>query len=516
MIVIIATALSVLPIAPYCEEQSQKANASANFYCLPIYIDGNSEFTTRNGIVEGSGTYSDPYIIRGWNIGVPIAYGIWIKDTTAYFIIENCYIYDCAIGAGIFLENCTHGTIIENNCQGNNIGIYLYSSSNNTLSNNLCCSNSYAGALGICLDESHGNVIMSNNCSKNEYGIYLEASDENTIMGNNCSRNQFGIYLSSSSYNTLYDNKMYFNALRGIEVLYGSNLNSIWSNIFVNNNGSGNSYNSTNIQGFDDGDNNCWNSTDLGNFWSDWTSPNEIVSWEIIDNPYNLSGSAGAKDYYPLAYIPDYVAPATSVSISGAVEQNGWYDSDVNITFNATDSGSGVNRTEYFINVNRPLYIYNGTFSFGLEGINEITYWSYDNNGNRETNKTIRIRIDETAPMTTVSRIGNTVSFVASDHLSGVNRTYYRIDNNSWVETGYGYNSYSVYDLDNHTVEYYSIDNVGNSEDVKTFYVDNEANLIAIILFIAFAVMEAVFLLAFALIMRKQKNGGVGAPPSSS
>ncbi|NIP67606.1 MAG: hypothetical protein GWN76_06265, partial [candidate division Zixibacteria bacterium] len=35
----------------------------------PIYIDGNEDFTPENGVVSGSGTENDPYVIEGWVIG---------------------------------------------------------------------------------------------------------------------------------------------------------------------------------------------------------------------------------------------------------------------------------------------------------------------------------------------------------------------------------------------------------------------------------------------------------------
>src|SRR6266540_6935185 len=34
----------------------------------PIVINGDSGFTSANGVTGGSGTSSDPYIIQGWNL----------------------------------------------------------------------------------------------------------------------------------------------------------------------------------------------------------------------------------------------------------------------------------------------------------------------------------------------------------------------------------------------------------------------------------------------------------------
>ena len=58
----------------------------------PIYINGNENFTEENGVVGGNGTKENPYIIEGWEINASITDGIRIENTTAYFVIRNCYL----------------------------------------------------------------------------------------------------------------------------------------------------------------------------------------------------------------------------------------------------------------------------------------------------------------------------------------------------------------------------------------------------------------------------------------
>ena len=60
----------------------------------PIYINGNSQFTTTNGVVSGTGIATDPYVIENWSINAGSSIGIHIRFTTAYFIIRNCDIYN--------------------------------------------------------------------------------------------------------------------------------------------------------------------------------------------------------------------------------------------------------------------------------------------------------------------------------------------------------------------------------------------------------------------------------------
>ena len=52
-----------------------------------IEISSNSEFNSSNGVVSGSGTDLDPYIIEGWNITTSSSDGINIHE----YKYEYCY-----------------------------------------------------------------------------------------------------------------------------------------------------------------------------------------------------------------------------------------------------------------------------------------------------------------------------------------------------------------------------------------------------------------------------------------
>jgi len=91
----------------------------------------------------------------------------------------------------------------------------------------------------------------------------------------------------------------------------------IWNNIFYHNNGTGDTYDPLLVQAYDDGTNNWWNSTEgYGNFWSDWTTPDNDFNG-IVDIPYNISGSSGAKDYYPQTIAP--IIPEPSILILAGI-----------------------------------------------------------------------------------------------------------------------------------------------------------------------------------------------------
>ncbi len=126
----------------------------------PIYIHGNEAFTWANGVVRGSGTEADPYIIEGWVIETAgYDYGIYISETTAHFVIRNCEIRYPQERAGIFLSAVRNGRIEKSSVFGGKIAIHLLSAKNTVITGN---------AIGYC-----------------DYGIRVSTgSDDNLIYGN--------------------------------------------------------------------------------------------------------------------------------------------------------------------------------------------------------------------------------------------------------------------------------------------------------------------------------------------
>ncbi|MFX1587277.1 MAG: hypothetical protein ACFFC1_03900, partial [Promethearchaeota archaeon] len=80
-----------------------------------IHIDNNWTDAKVAGICTGSGTYSDPFIIKDLEIdGGGAGNGIWIQNSDAYFKIENCTVYNSGSekgDAGIRLESVSNGTL---------------------------------------------------------------------------------------------------------------------------------------------------------------------------------------------------------------------------------------------------------------------------------------------------------------------------------------------------------------------------------------------------------------------
>ncbi|HEX32239.1 MAG TPA: hypothetical protein ENF88_00935, partial [Candidatus Acetothermia bacterium] len=107
----------------------------------PILILGNSDFTVDNGVVSGSGTADDPYLITGWEIDVPqnTKYGVKIENTSAHFVLRAVVIRgaSAADGAAIQLGFVSGGKVEKCLISGSRNGIEISSSTDLTLTGNV-------------------------------------------------------------------------------------------------------------------------------------------------------------------------------------------------------------------------------------------------------------------------------------------------------------------------------------------------------------------------------------------
>jgi len=138
----------------------------------PIYIYGDEGFTWENGVIAGSGTEEDPYVIEGWTIDtLGYDYGIYIDHTTAHFVVRNCVISYPQERAGIFLSAVKNGRIEGCSIYGGRAAIQLLSASNLVITGN---------AIGYC---DKGIIILPGSNDSLIYGnsviaCGLPASDE--------------------------------------------------------------------------------------------------------------------------------------------------------------------------------------------------------------------------------------------------------------------------------------------------------------------------------------------------
>ncbi len=310
----------------------------------PLVIDdiGSGDYTWVEANAQpwcsGLGTWSDPYIIENVTInGFNSSSCIEIRNSDVYFIIRNCTFYNSSTNfneAGIKLNLTYNGTIMDNNCSFNNgQGIYLLNSQNNTISGNIA---NYNGYHGILLWTSQNNTISENllyenddqgihfqiNCDQNiisknkiiknkNLGIYFYQFCDDNIISENIINNQtnHGILMNESDRNTILRNIVYWNGGNGIFLdnsLSSSDDSLIYNNIFVGNGGNA----------VDNGVNNDWNNTVIGNYWDNFGGVDSDNDG-ICDSSYDVPPVGGSQDYLPIYENPLFNGSAIHIDNTG-------------------------------------------------------------------------------------------------------------------------------------------------------------------------------------------------------
>jgi len=263
----------------------------------PIKIDNKGSSTWKFAIkhvpwFKGSGSREDPYIIEDLTIDANYDNGILIQNSSAYFTINNCLIYDAGFvnsyRAAIKLENTSNGTLTNNNCSNNGRYGFIMNRNckNNTIAENIATNNEY----GIHLSRCDNNTISGNSVTDNNYyGIQLSHSNNNYISENSAiNNNDYGIQLSHCVNITVSENIVVENQY-GIRIGSSCFDNLLFYNYFVNNSAA---------NGLDLGLN-SWDNGEVGNYWDDYTGI-DLDDDGIGDTPYMVAGGTGNKDYKPL------------------------------------------------------------------------------------------------------------------------------------------------------------------------------------------------------------------------
>ncbi|MCD6171331.1 MAG: choice-of-anchor J domain-containing protein, partial [Thermoplasmata archaeon] len=171
-----------------------------------------------------------------------------------------------------------------------------------------------------------------------------------------------------------------------------------------------------------------------------------------------------------------------------------WITTSTPITLTAVDypdCASGVVATYYRIN-GGTWQTYTGPFTIPDECTHTIEYYSVDCIGNEEPHHLVTVHVDSSPPVTTLTfgtpyhyDGNNWITTSTPIYLSavdypgcacGVNHTYYRIITSSYTTIWYEYTGpFTIPEECEHTIEYYSVDHIGNVENVNSIvvYVDN-------------------------------------------
>ena len=198
-----------------------------------IDIIGDAELAAAS--VSGTGWGFDPYILEGWSISTSDQHGIRIRDTTAHFVIRDCWITTNSLynWRAIWIENATIGTvtIYDNICFGSILGIDIDDCLNVSLLNNQCNENHY----GIMLDDCDGSILVNNTCDYSmTYGIRIDSSPYCNLTDNRCSYTNWnsihgtshgmgrGIDVVSSPHTVIHNSTCSNNEYDGIRVYQSS------------------------------------------------------------------------------------------------------------------------------------------------------------------------------------------------------------------------------------------------------------------------------------------------------
>jgi hypothetical protein len=215
-------------------------------------------------------------------------------------------------------------------------------------------------------------------------------------------------------------------------------------------------------------------------------SKTTTVRFYSIDNAGNAEATHSQN---VTVSAPDTTPPSTSMTCNGGSCAR-TFSGSVAVALTATDTGgSGIGPTYYTTDDSDPSVVggpgrktYTGT-PFTLMTSSNVKFYSVDNAGNAEQVHTQAVTIDSTPPVTTMTCNGDScgpgtfavavsVTLAAADSGSGTQATYYTTDGSdpsdsrNSARTAYTGTPFTL--SASATVRFYSIDNVGNSETVKS------------------------------------------------
>jgi len=342
----------------------------------PIYINGNSDFTSANGVTGGNGMEGNPYIIESYDINASSTDGIHIENTDVYFIIKNCYIHEGKhfyVGNyGIHFYNVTHGNIDNITSDINYQGIYITSSSNIIIKNSFLLSNADWGirisassnitTTNCTFQNNWGGILFSSsldnritNCTISDYKTLLRLwqSSRNNIQGCVVESNECGFISYYSLNNTIANCKFSENNEDGIS-LYSS-LNNQITNCTI-------SYNSLRGISFDNSSENqitnCVISNNIqGAYLSSSSDKNCITACDIYNNYYGV----------------EFYASSNNILRSDILENNtynfGVQGVDISDFYQDIDTSNIINGKPIYYIVEQNNLVFNNTLSTGYLGL---------------------------------------------------------------------------------------------------------------------------------------------------
>jgi nitrous oxidase accessory protein NosD len=186
-----------------------------------IAINSDSGFTAANGVIGGTGTAPDPYVISGWSIEYQSGPAqISVSNTRAHFVVRNVTAYGQS--NGIILSNVTNGRLenLESDGgagYGSGTGILVTGSNNIRITSVQVSSsgtpNTGGGGPGIII-QSSSNILVTNNNIPSNVGSNLTVSSSTnvTITGNYIGSSATGYGMDLSGVNVTISQNGFHNS----------------------------------------------------------------------------------------------------------------------------------------------------------------------------------------------------------------------------------------------------------------------------------------------------------------
>jgi parallel beta-helix repeat protein len=192
-----------------------------------VRIEADRDFDVGHGVVGGSGTVSNPYLIEGWQINASLACpealcaGIIVQNVTASFVIKNVTVRGGLHDTGIWLSNVKNAWVESSSIVTGGDGIHIAASTNVTLSGNTVVK----ADRGIFLTQSQDVLVYGNSISRGTQGIVIEDSSRISLLGNILnSNNANGLLFLHLTGGTIEGNMISKTAFRGIAFFNSSDI----------------------------------------------------------------------------------------------------------------------------------------------------------------------------------------------------------------------------------------------------------------------------------------------------
>jgi parallel beta-helix repeat protein len=406
-----------------------------------IVVERNNMIIDGNGYTLQSSLSSYGFYLNGINnvtirnTNISGAYlGVWLYHSSRITISNNAIVNNYG---GVYLDFYSNNNLISGNTITNNTSqiIDLVKSSYNTISENIITNNTRVLGAGVSIHESSNfNTISGNTITNNGYAPGISIwflSNNNTVSGNTITNiTHFGVSVDGGENNTISGNTLTHNS-GGVNIYAVSN-NIVSGNIATNNERGieisslyGESSNNT-ISG-----NTVTNNT-YGIFLEDAPSNNKFYHNNIMNNTYQVG-------YF-------FLGRSSVNTWDDGYPSGGNYWSD----YAGVDEKSGPNQDQP-----------------GSDGIGDTPYVIDSNDQDRYP---LMSPLDMSPPTTTHDYNGLwhtenfTITLTATDDVSGVAETYYRINNGLLQNiSAHGQPLITEENADN-KLEYWSVDNSGKEE----------------------------------------------------